>query len=191
MIIDEEADRLRELIDNLMDSSRLQSGTLSMSFQTLRLDTLVKDISLRARTRNTGLQIELLIVTPGLQIYADPTRLAQVFDNIINNSIKYAPSSPLTITLDRSGEQACLSIQDRGPGIPRDQLDKIFHRFYRVPSQNTSVRGSGLGLFICRQIIQAHNGEIEVESDAGAGATFRIYLPLKTNEPRISSGGSL
>jgi signal transduction histidine kinase len=181
-IIDEEADRLRELIDNLMDSSRLQSGTLSMSFQPLRLDTLLKDVSLRARTGHANLEIEINIDSPGLQTTADPTRLAQVFENIINNAIKYAPDSPLTITLDQLGDRARIAIRDQGPGIPTDQLGKIFHRFYRVPTQNTSVRGTGLGLFICRQIVQAHQGEIEVESEEGKGATFYIYLPLEIKE---------
>jgi signal transduction histidine kinase len=178
-IIDEEADRLRELIDNLMDSSRLQSGTLSMSFQPLRLDTLLKDIALRAQTRNANLDIELLIDSPGLQISADPTRLAQVFENIISNAMKYAPGSPLTLHLERVGDQACISLQDYGPGIPKELLGKIFQRFYRVPNHNTSIRGTGLGLFICRQIIQAHNGEIVADSELGKGSTFSIYLPLE------------
>ncbi len=178
-IIDEEADRLRELIDNLMDSSRLQSGTLSMTFQPLRLDTLLKDVSLRARSRHANLAIELKIETPGLQTSADPTRLAQVFENIINNAIKYAPNSPLTITLKEVDHKACIAIQDEGPGIPKDQLEKVFHRFYRLPTNNTSVRGTGLGLFICRQIVQAHNGEIEATSEEGNGAVFNIYLPLE------------
>ncbi len=177
-IIDEESDRLRELIDNLMDSSRLQSGTLSMTFQPIRLDAFLKDISLRARSRNNHLEIELAIEAIGLQISADPTRLAQVFENIINNAIKYAPDSPLQITLQEVGNRACIKIQDSGPGIPKDQLEKIFHRFYRLPMNNTNVRGTGLGLFICRQIIQAHNGEIEAVSEEGQGATFYIWLPL-------------
>jgi signal transduction histidine kinase len=189
MIIDEEADRLRELIDNLLDSSRLQTGTLSMSFQPLRLDTLLKEISLRIRTRNADLQIELDIKTPALQIYADPTRLAQVFENIINNAIKYAPKSPLTITLDLCDNQAYISIRDYGPGIPADQLGKIFQRFYRIPSQNTLVRGTGLGLFICRQIIQAHGGIIEADSEEGKGAMFNIYLPLERKETVPIEGG--
>jgi len=177
-IIDEESDRLRELIDNLMDSSRLQSGTLSMTFQPIRLDAFLKDISLRARSRHTQLEIELNIEAIGLQISADPNRLAQVFENIINNAIKYAPDSPLKITLQEVGNRASIKIQDSGPGIPKDQLEKIFHRFYRLPMNSTNVRGTGLGLFICRQIIQAHNGEIEAVSEEGKGATFYIWLPL-------------
>ncbi len=188
-IIDEEADRLRELIDNLLDSSRLQSGTMSMSFQPLRLDTFVKDIYLRTSTRHSNLQIELDIRDSGLKIIADPTRLAQVFDNIINNAIKYAPGSPLLISLEKNDERACLSIHDYGSGIPADQIDKIFHRFYRIPSHNTSVRGSGLGLFICKQIIESHNGDIAVESEAGKGSVFKIILPLESIDQSETQGG--
>ena len=100
-IMNEEADRLRELIDNLLDSSRLQAGTLRMNFQTIRLDAMLKDISLRARSRNENLDIDLVLKANSVTVQADPTRLAQVFDNILNNAIKYAPSSPVTITLDR------------------------------------------------------------------------------------------
>ncbi len=181
-IIDEEADRLRELIDNLLDSSRLQSGTLSMTFQSLRLDSLLKDITLRSQTGHPQLKIDLQIETTGLQTSADPTRLAQVFENIINNAIKYAPGSGLTIQLEQMEDRAKISISDQGPGIPANQQDKIFSRFYRVATPNTSVRGSGLGLFICRQIIQAHNGEIGVDSREGKGATFFILLPLEDKE---------
>jgi K+-sensing histidine kinase KdpD len=177
-IIDDEADRLRELIDNLMDSSRLQTGTLNMSFQPIRLDTMLKDIILRATSRNENLKIELNIKSPGLKILADPTRLAQVFDNILNNADKYATGSPITITVVQQQERVCIAIKDKGPGIPVEHLDKIFLRFYRIPNQSAAVRGTGLGLYICRKIIQAHNGEIEAESIEGKGTTFNIYLPL-------------
>jgi len=98
-IIDEESDRLRELIEDLLDSSRLQSGTLRMSFQPLRLDTFLRDISMRTRSHHENQEIELSIETPGLQTQADPFRLAQVFDNILHNAFKYAPGSPIHIRL--------------------------------------------------------------------------------------------
>jgi signal transduction histidine kinase len=177
-IIDDESDRLRELIDNLMDSSRLQSGTLNMTFQPIRLDTMLKDIVLRAMSRNENMKIELDIKNPGLKIMADPTRLAQVFDNILGNANKYASGSPITIAVAQQKKRVRIAIKDKGPGIPAEHLDKVFLRFYRIPNQSTSVRGTGLGLYICRKIIQGHNGEIEAESAEGKGTTFNIYLPL-------------
>lgn len=177
-IIDEETDRLRELIDNLLDSSRLQSGTLRMEFQPMRIDTMLKDLKLRAGSFYEDLEVEVNLITSPLKIEADPTRLAQVFDNLISNAIKYAPDSPISITLDTQDEHAHIEFSDRGPGIPTEDLPNIFTRFYRVPSRNKSVRGTGLGLFICRQIINAHQGEITAVSKLGEGTTFHIYLPI-------------
>jgi signal transduction histidine kinase len=180
-IINEESDRLRELIDNLLDSSRLQAGTLRMNFQTIRLDAMLKDISLRARSRNENLSVELALKANNVQVRADPARLAQVFDNILNNAIKYAPNSPVQISLERKDQMATVAISDQGPGIAPQHLDKLFQRFYRVPESSSATRGTGLGLYICRKIIQAHNGEITAESTLGAGTTFYIRLPLIAN----------
>lgn len=177
-IIDEEADRLSELIDNLLDSSRLQSGTLHMEFQPLRLDTMIRDLPLRGRSFDDNLSISLDIQARDVQVQADPTRLAQVFDNLLGNASKYAPGSQVTISLLTNGDAAQIRVSDNGPGIPPHHLEKIFGRFYRVPSQNRSIRGTGLGLFICRRIINAHGGEITAESAPGEGTTFNLFLPL-------------
>jgi signal transduction histidine kinase len=176
-IIDEEADRLRELIDNLLDSSRLQSGTLHMHFQPVRLDSLMRDISVRARARNENLYVVLNTKQANIRCQADPTRIAQVIDNLLSNAAKYAPGSSITINLDQVGEMAHISVQDCGPGIPPEHVDHIFKRFYRVPEQAANVRGTGLGLYICRQIVRAHGGQITVDSKLGEGTTFHIYLP--------------
>jgi signal transduction histidine kinase len=177
-IIDEEADRLRELIDNLLDSSRLQSGTLRMEFQLVRLDSMLKDISMRANAFENKLSVNLDLKSSGVVVHADPTRLAQVFDNLMSNAVKYAPNSQVTLTLEKEGSLAHVCVKDNGPGIAPEHLENIFMRFYRIPSQTNSVRGSGLGLFICRRLIRAHKGEITVESKLGEGTAFHIYLPL-------------
>jgi two-component system sensor histidine kinase KdpD len=182
-IIDEEADRLRELIDNILDSSRLQSGTLHMEFQPLRLDTMLKDIRLRAKAFVENIPVELNLATSDVVVQVDPTRIAQVFDNLLSNTVKYAPGSKVTISLFTEDERAHIVFSDNGPGIPPDDLPRIFSRFYRVPTQNRSVRGTGLGLFICRRIIIAHGGEITAESKLGEGTSFHIYLPLSHSAP--------
>jgi signal transduction histidine kinase len=181
-IIDEEADRLRELIDNLMDSSRLQSGTLRMVFQPTRLDAFLREIVARASSRNDTMSIQLEIKAPELQIPIDPARLAQVFDNLIINATKYAPGAPIKLTLKKNGTQAHIAVQDFGPGIAPAHLEQLFKRFYRVPTNDTTVRGTGLGLFICRQIVRAHGGEIKAESTEGKGTTFHIYLPKERTQ---------
>jgi signal transduction histidine kinase len=178
-IIDEEADRLRELIDNLLDSSRLQSGTLQMEIQPVRLDSLVRDISVRVGSQNESLTIQLELKKNNVKCRADPTRLAQVLENLLNNAAKYAPGSTVRIGLDISEEGAHIWVKDNGPGIAEEHLEHIFKRFYRVPSNSAGVRGTGLGLFICRQIVNAHGGEITVESVNGSGTSFHIHLPCR------------
>jgi two-component system sensor histidine kinase KdpD len=104
-------------------------------------------------------------------------RIAQVFENLFSNAIKYAPGAPITVSLKQSGDALLISVADRGPGITADNLPLVFERFYRVRSEKT-VTGSGLGLFICKQIIQAHRGKIWAESTPGEGTAFFIELPI-------------
>jgi len=177
-IIDEEADRLQALIDNLLDSSRLQSGTLQMQFQKVNLDVILRDMIQRTQLSELNLNIVLDIQGSGLRVKADPMRLGQVFDNLLSNASKYAPESRVEVRLHEEGDQAHITVSDDGPGIDNEHLEKIFQRFYRVPDTQLKERGSGLGLYICREIVQAHEGRIYAESEPGEGTTFHIYLPL-------------
>lgn len=179
-IIDEEADRLRELIDSLLDSSRLQAGTLKIELATVRLDTLLREIASRAMARHPGLAIQFNLQNNVL-IQADSTRLAQVFDNLIGNAFKYAPGSPIIISMQAENDHVAMEVQDHGPGIPLEHQSHLFERFYRVPGSQNATRGTGLGLYICRQLVQAHYGEIGVRSIPGEGTTFHIRLPLNVS----------
>jgi two-component system sensor histidine kinase KdpD len=175
-IIDEEADRLSLLIENVLESARLQSKTLPLRFQPLRLDAVLRDVVMRIRSRFKSIEIEMEIGSAP-SMHGDGVRVAQVFENLFTNAIKYAPDAPIFITLKQDGENLLVSFNDRGPGIDGDSLQLIFERFYRVRSEKT-VTGSGLGLYICRQIIQAHRGKIWAESIPGEGTTFFIELPI-------------
>ncbi|HSJ90280.1 MAG TPA: HAMP domain-containing sensor histidine kinase [Anaerolineales bacterium] len=177
-IIDEEADRLSLLIENVLEAARLQSRTLPLRFQTLRLDSVLRDVVTRLRVRHKDLDVSMdLKNTPSIQ--GDGVRLAQVFDNLFTNAIKYAPNAPITVLLEQVGNQVIISFIDRGPGIPKEALAFIFDRFYRVRTEK-SVTGTGLGLYICKQIIEAHRGKIWAESDPGQGTTFFIELPINS-----------
>jgi signal transduction histidine kinase len=175
-IIDEEADRLSMLIENVLESARLQSHTLPMRFQPVRLEAIVHDIILRNQARYKDLQINP-VLQKCVPVDGDAVRLAQVLDNLVINAVKYAPGSPITIRLSQEGLWQEISVTDQGPGISPDHTPFLFERFYRIPGQ--SGVGSGLGLFICRQIIQAHHGELTVASTPGAGTTFYIKLPVE------------
>jgi signal transduction histidine kinase len=176
-IIDSETDRLQDLIANLLDSAKLQAGQIVMNFQQVRLESLVNDMLTRLALHHPGLVIHTDIEQPLKPIQADPRRLVQVFENLLTNAEKYAPSSPVYITIKSVRNGVKVDIRDEGPGIPEKYQERIFDRFFRVPDQQTNVHGSGLGLFICRQIIQAHHGEITLTSKSGEGTTFHIFLP--------------
>jgi signal transduction histidine kinase len=174
-IIDEEADRLSLLIENVLESARLQSKTLPLRFQPLRLDAVIRDVVTRLRARYKDLDVKLeLEPTPPMQ--GDGVRIAQVFDNLFSNAIKYAPGSPIQVDLQQQQHHLRVSVTDQGPGIPQESLALIFERFYRVRTERNT--GSGLGLYICKQIIDAHRGKIWAESTLGKGTSFFIELPI-------------
>lgn len=178
-IIDTETDRLGELIDNLLDSSRLQSGKIQLNLQIIRLDALLNDVVAHAHIHHPQVDIKLDIRQELPNIMGDPRRLKQVFDNIISNSAKYAPESGVHIRVYRETNGISLDFRDRGPGIPTKDLDKVFERFYRSDAHLDLAQGSGLGLFICKKIIEAHGGEINASSMVGKGTTFHIFLPME------------
>jgi signal transduction histidine kinase len=174
-IIDEEADHLSLLIENVLESARLQSKTLPLRFQPLRLDAVLRDATARIRTRYKELDVNLDLDS-SITIHADGVRIAQVFENMFTNAVKYAPGAAIFVGLKQVGQSLIVSFMDNGPGIPADSLPLIFERFYRVRSENAT--GTGLGLYICRQIIEAHRGKIWAESNPGQGTTFFIELPI-------------
>lgn len=179
-IIDEETDHLNELIENVLESARLQSNTLPMRFQPVRLDAVIRDTLVRSQARYKDMKVRLdFSIAP--TIIADSVRIAQVLENLFSNANKYAPGAPVTIYLTQRKEFYRIRFADAGTGIPPEYVPHLFQRFYRVPGQGGS--GSGLGLFICKQIIEAHGGEISVESTLGKGTTFIIDLPVTTQKP--------
>jgi len=175
-IIDEETDHLTELIENILESARLESQTLEMNFQPLRLDALVRDVIIRVRTRYKNLEVVFDSECEKV-IQGDSTRLAQIFENLFSNAVKYAPDSEIAISISEIDSTFVKVVfTDYGTGIPKEHLPFIFDRFYRVPDQPGKA-GTGLGLFICKQIIEMHRGKIWVESEEQKGTRFIIHLP--------------
>ncbi|MGE5072728.1 MAG: ATP-binding protein [Anaerolineae bacterium] len=174
-IIDEETDRLTHLIEDMLESARLQSHTVKFKFQPLRLDALIRDVTTRIRAHEPEREIELdFDVAP--PILGDSVQLTQVFENLFSNAIKYAGDSPLKISLRRGPVSLTAAFSDQGPGIPEEYIPFIFERFYRVPAEN-SATGTGLGLYICKQIVLAHHGKMWAESELDRGTAFYIELP--------------
>jgi signal transduction histidine kinase len=182
-IIDDEADRLRELIDNLLDSSRLESGTLSMMREPTRLAALIRDTAARAQAMYPAMDLAVEVEVDLPPLMADSTRIAQVIDNLLSNANKYAPSARVVVRLLPQPGGALIEVEDNGEGIPPEHVAHLFERFYRVPSNSRSTRGTGLGLYICRKIVEAHGGEIGVKSEIGKGTTFHFSLPRELQPP--------
>ena len=180
-IIDEEADRLSLLIENVLESARLQSKTLPLRFQPLRLDSVLRDIIMRLRIRHKDLEVNMNL-SNAPSILGDGVRLSQVFENLFTNAIKYAPGAAIAVELNQVGENVLISFMDHGPGIPAESLPLIFERFYRVRTEEKTVTGTGLGLYICKQIIRAHRGKIWAESTPRQGTTFFIELPINSSK---------
>jgi two-component system sensor histidine kinase KdpD len=178
-IIDQETDHLRILIENVLDSARLQSGQMPMNFEISRLDMLINNVITRARKHHPNMEIKLLIEGGLSPIKADPNRLTQVFENIISNAAKYAPESDILIKIKQDEHGSNIDLEDHGPGIPAEYLEMVFERFFRNPEQAPGIHGSGLGLYICKEIIQAHKGTITATSEIGEGTTFHMFLPYQ------------
>jgi signal transduction histidine kinase len=122
-----------------------------------------------------------------LFLWADLDRLHQVIANLIDNAVKYSPeNSEIAISIESDGEEGVLSVSNHGPGIPIEEQPRLFQKFSRLDSQdNKETYGYGLGLYLCRRLIEGMNGRIWVESTPGRGATFRFALPLAKQQLRI------
>ena len=187
-IIDEESDRLTELISNLLDMSRIEAGTLRVEPESTDLRPIVQDtveqFQVVAHHQRFGVHLPPAIPP----VLADPRRTRQVLRNLVENAVKYSPEGgPIDISVQVEADHVQVSVADQGIGIEPQQLHHVFERFYQVDSASTRrVGGSGLGLSICKAIVEAHHGSIWVESQPGVGSVFHFTLPLAS-----SAGGPM
>jgi two-component system, OmpR family, phosphate regulon sensor histidine kinase PhoR len=187
-VIVESADRLAELVDNLLDAARLESGTLRLEREPLRLEPIARRLVEQRRTLAPLHQFALTVDEPLPLAEGDPRRIEQILANLLDNAVKYAPDGgPITVRI-AAGERITVAVSDSGIGIEAEQLPKIAERFYRVENNQTRlVRGTGLGLFICRSLVEAHGGQLRVASTFGAGSTFSFDIPALTEaEPVVA-----
>jgi signal transduction histidine kinase len=179
-IISTEAARLSRLLDDILWVSRLDSGRARPFITRVAPLPLTTDVVDATRTHlPTGLSLELLHDAAPPEVAADPDKLRQVLVNLIENAVKYTREGRIEVRLDRSDSRLRFSVRDEGPGIPPSQQERIFEKFYRLdPNMTQGVGGTGLGLYICRELVDAMEGEIWVESVPGEGSTFSFELPV-------------
>jgi PAS domain S-box-containing protein len=179
-IIEEEADKLNELINNLLDASRLQAGGLRLQFSYVDLASMAEKAVEKFRTQTDQHTFSVNFPSDFPPVQADYERLREVFSNLISNAIKYSPTGGLIrvggwVEKDEVG----IFVSDEGIGIPTSEQERIFDRFARVDNSLTrQTPGAGLGLFLVKSVIEAHGGRVWVDSRPGQGSTFNFALPL-------------
>ncbi|HHN94342.1 MAG TPA: GAF domain-containing sensor histidine kinase [Anaerolineae bacterium] len=179
-IVQREAARISEMTTNFLDLARLESGRASIAQDEVDLSTVIlmaiNVILPQAESKDIEVAVDVPVMMPPVR--GDAQRLHQVMLNLLSNAVKYCrEGDKITVTARAEEDHLVVSVSDTGPGIPADSLPHIFERFYRVPGTEKSVVGTGLGLSITQQIVEAHGGEITVESEEGHGTTFTFTLP--------------
>jgi PAS domain S-box-containing protein len=180
-MIASQSQRLADLIDEILVTGQLDSGSLRVSSEPFEAEDLVRAVVESARVRvGEGRTIDVDVPPELPKVYGDAGRTRQVLSNLVDNAAKYSPANSLIqITVDAHDEHVRFAVSDEGLGIPLNEQERIFEKFYRLdPHHRRGVGGSGLGLYICRELVRSMNGQIFVESDLGQGAIFTFELPV-------------
>lgn len=176
-----ESKRLAALVQDVIELSRLQSADMVLNSKLVDMSQVVSESVDRNRLTAEGKNIELLVGAPvDATVHGDPELLGTALRNLIENAIRYSPEhTKVGIGMSVNGDTVRVSVKDQGPGIPEDEQDRIFERFYRVdPARSRQTGGTGLGLSIVKHIVGQHSGEVTLWSKPGAGSTFTLHLPL-------------
>jgi len=180
-IIQQETQRVNALATQFLDLARLESGRIRMAQRRLCVSEIMNAVADTIRPTITNNRQSLHVECPADLpcTVGDDQRIHQVLLNLLSNAAKYSdPGDTITLSAKVVDHELLISVADTGPGIPEDQLPKLFHKFSRLPGKEHQVTGTGLGLVIARQIVEAHGGKIWVESEVGQGTTFSFSLPI-------------
>ncbi|MHC4510859.1 MAG: ATP-binding protein [Planctomycetota bacterium] len=182
----EQSERLSLLIDNILDFAKMEEGKREFAFETVDMGSLLEELvsTIQQQVRHEEFTVQAKIDAPLPSIRADRAAITQAISNLIDNAIKYSAGAK-DVHIHGFTKDQCLiiAVQDFGVGIKPEEIDSVFERFYRGGDELTrAVKGSGLGLTLVKQIVQAHHGSVHVESKPGHGSTFSIRLPLQSTE---------
>ena len=178
-VIYDESDRLRRLVEELLDLARIDAGQIEFKRERVDLGAIIENVVERLGLRADDAGVELVVQLPALPtLIGDGDRLAQVFTNLVDNAIKHSPRGGRVRILGETVQGwVTVHIEDHGPGIPPNELSRIFERFYQMDKARTS-QGVGLGLPISHEIVRSHQGELQASSEVGVGSRFSVRLPL-------------
>lgn len=182
--VDQSIDRLTELITNLLDISKIEAGRMRLSRRKLRFQDVMES-TLQSYQALLGSRRIIREYTPNPPVFADSARLMQVFGNLLSNAVKFThEDGVITFRVTQQEGMVMAAIQDNGMGIATEDLPRLFQKFSQVnhPSDDKRSRGSGLGLAVCKDLVELHRGTITVDSEWGKGTTFTVKLPLYTDE---------
>lgn len=171
--------RLIQLVEDLLEISRINSGKLVIKKEKTDFKKIVEEIvfNFEPLFEQSQIQLDVLLPTNTLEIECDAFRIEQVITNLLSNAIRYGKGRPVLVSLEHKEGKAVFKVKDHGIGIEEIDLNRIFEKFERAISPS-EISGMGIGLYIAKQIVLAHNGSIEVESKIGIGSTFIVELPL-------------
>lgn len=178
--------KMRKLINIFMDLSLIEAGKLQLELKKTSILGIIMDIVMDIQTSNPDAAIA--VVGDDVEGTVDPDKLEHVIQNLLSNAVKYSePGSEIIVKLSASLTDIVISVQDKGMGIPAAKLEKLFERFYRIRNENTKyISGFGIGLYMCRELVELHGGKITVESEFGIGSVFTVILPLKVRSNAVS-----
>ena len=178
-VVDEEADRMTSLVSEAIDLARISPGQVRLEKQAVAVKALVSSVLARLHALLEGRNIQVDVPKDLPEVNADAGRVELVLRQLVTNALNYAPpSAPIRIDAERAQDSVVVSIANDGPGIPAEEHEAIFEKFYRGRAVRSRIPGTGMGLAIARDIIEAHGGRIWVESAPGKGARFSLTLPL-------------
>ena len=177
-LIESETSRLSHLVGDVLDTSRIEAGTFSYAFGEVDLEELVRETAAVVSLGQDEVRVTTHVAPALPPVHGDPERLRQLLWNLLANAVKYTVTGDeVEVAAATEDGVVAVSVRDHGPGIPPESQRLIFEKFGRVSQDGLSRPGAGLGLFIARSIAEAHGGSLDVDSDAGAGATFTVRLP--------------
>ena len=178
--VSEQSEHLIRIVEDVLVASGLEADRLPLVRERFDAVALTQDVVEEERVRNSTARVQLEETEPAYAV-GDPARTRQVLENLIDNALKYASSGPVRVAVERAGESVIFSVSDEGPGIAEEERERIFEKFYRSDVQMQSgIGGTGLGLYICRELVQRMGGRLWLDSTPGAGSLFLFEMPANS-----------